>query len=132
MSSSDIYRDLLLRMGHGLPLWKPKPDANLPEAYIKQGISIGDLGLLTDDGGFDYLFNIHADVHDEVNESCTPPSFCPLPLDRRKDISLDEDFHNEGTFIAHNAQVSLNGTLKVGAEVYVASPSLSSPCLSSA
>lgn len=132
MANSVIYRDLFLRLGHGLPLWRPEPDANLPEAYTKQGISIGDLGLLTDDGGFDYLFNIHANAHDPVNSFLgTPASFRPLPLDRLRDVRKNIHFHQEEVPLACNADYSKEGTLKVGAEVaYVASRSLSSPCLS--
>jgi hypothetical protein len=96
MASSDIYRELLLKKQHGLPLWKPDPDANLPEAYTKQGISIGDLGLLTVDGGFDYLCNVHADANDPVNQHLgTPDFFIPLPHNPATDTTRTRLFHPE-------------------------------------
>ncbi|KAF9022897.1 hypothetical protein BDZ89DRAFT_956163, partial [Hymenopellis radicata] len=67
-----VYRRLLSRNGHGYPLWIPDPDENLPEAYRKDGISIGDVGLLTVDGGFDFLFNVHASANDPVNSGGVP------------------------------------------------------------
>ncbi|KAF8890334.1 hypothetical protein CPB85DRAFT_1231169, partial [Mucidula mucida] len=73
-----VYRRLLSRTGHGYPLWIPDPDENLPEAYHKDGINIGDVGLLTEDGGFDFLFNVHASGNAPVNSGAVPPDFYPL------------------------------------------------------
>ncbi|KAF9016264.1 hypothetical protein BDZ89DRAFT_1045891 [Hymenopellis radicata] len=73
-----VYRRLLSRTGHGYPLWIPDPDENLPEAYRKDGINIGDVGLLTEDGGFDFLFNVHASANDPVNSGGVPWDFLPL------------------------------------------------------
>ncbi|KAF8817638.1 hypothetical protein BYT27DRAFT_7074141 [Phlegmacium glaucopus] len=106
MANSVIYRDLLLKQQHGLPLWKPDPNANLPEAYTKEGISVGDVGLLTDDGGFDYLFNIHAEAHDPVNQFLgTPTSFHHLPLDPATNIHKIELFHPKKTCIMRNVSI---------------------------
>ncbi|KAK0433787.1 hypothetical protein EV421DRAFT_1909835 [Armillaria borealis] len=66
----DIYASLLLSKGHGYPLWLPGPPSNLPN-----GTQIGDLGILNDDGGFTYLFNVCKDASDENR---APPGFEPL------------------------------------------------------
>ncbi len=66
----DIYASLLLPKGHGYPLWLPEPPSNLPS-----GTQIGDLGILNDDGGFTYLFNVCKDASDENR---APPGFEPL------------------------------------------------------
>lgn len=123
MASNIIYRDLLMHKRHGLPFWTPEPDANLPEAYRKLGISIGDLGLLTDDGGFDYLFNIHAAADDPVNQHFgTPDYFSPLPLNPDLDIRKIELFHNQESCITNGVSSQQSVTLGVGAEVvYVVS-----------
>ncbi|KAK0217472.1 hypothetical protein EDD85DRAFT_727128, partial [Armillaria nabsnona] len=60
----------LLPKGHGYPLWVPKLPSNLPN-----GTQIGDLGILNDDRGFTYLFNV---CKDTSNENRAPPGFEPL------------------------------------------------------
>ncbi|KAF8172663.1 hypothetical protein BJ912DRAFT_100426 [Pholiota molesta] len=110
MASSAIYRDLLLKHRHGLPLWIPDPDENLEE-HKKQGISIGDLGLLTEDGGFEYLFNIHVDADHSVNKDMViPPSFTPLPLPR----TSKHAYHDQKACITQNARFDIGGTIAAG------------------
>ncbi len=75
-----IYTKLLLRRGHGYPLWIPESDDNLPDVYRNKGVSVGDLGILTDDGGFDFLFNVCAEADDPVNQGHVPPQFQPLRI----------------------------------------------------
>ncbi len=76
----DVYRNLLLRERHGYPLWIPESDYNLPDVYRDKGVSVGDLGILTDDGGFDFLFNVCAEADDPVNCGRVPPQFQPLRI----------------------------------------------------
>ncbi|SJL09903.1 uncharacterized protein ARMOST_13284 [Armillaria ostoyae] len=75
-----IYTKLLLRRGHGYPLWIPESDYNLPDVYRDKGVSVGDLGILTDDGGFDFLFNVCAEADDPVHQGHVPPQFQPLRI----------------------------------------------------
>ncbi|KAK0209500.1 hypothetical protein IW262DRAFT_1236450, partial [Armillaria fumosa] len=77
-----IYIPLMLGLGHGFPLWFPDMDTNLPAAYRVAGTQIGDLGYITDDGGFAYLFNVFASANDAINEGRVPPSFQPLVVPR--------------------------------------------------
>ncbi|PPQ89228.1 hypothetical protein CVT25_001307 [Psilocybe cyanescens] len=100
MSNSIVYPT------NGLPLWKPDPNATLSEVYIKNGISTGDLGIRTDDGGFDYLFNIHADADDPINN--------PLPLDTTKDITVTTFQHPEGAYITRNASFEVRSNIAAG------------------
>ncbi|KAF9025584.1 hypothetical protein BDZ89DRAFT_953712 [Hymenopellis radicata] len=37
----------------------PEPDQSLPIEYRNRGIRVGDVGLMTEDCGFDFLFNVH-------------------------------------------------------------------------
>ncbi|PPQ84962.1 hypothetical protein CVT25_004475 [Psilocybe cyanescens] len=115
MANSSIYRDLLFKHRHGLPLWKPDPNANLLDIYTKKGISIGDLGLLTDDGGFDYLFNVHAGAEDPVNQFLgTPSTFQPLPPITNQDIIKTEFQHPEKACITRNASYEVTGAGNLG------------------
>jgi hypothetical protein len=43
-----------------------------------KGVSIGDVGLITPDGAFDYLFNICLPSDDPVNINRVPENFLPL------------------------------------------------------
>jgi hypothetical protein len=73
MSAADIYARCLLPLKEGYPLYCPElPDrlnvGGYYESYRKKGISIGDIGIITADGDFDYLFNICESRSDsEVN-----------------------------------------------------------------
>jgi hypothetical protein len=57
---ADIYARLLIPVDstRGYPLWLPEPQDRLPEAYRDEGIRIGDVGIVTERGQFDILFNI--------------------------------------------------------------------------
>ncbi|KAK0186369.1 hypothetical protein F5146DRAFT_935840, partial [Armillaria mellea] len=74
----DIYVPLLLPLGHGYPLWLPQPISNLPSDCVRRGTQIGDLGHLSDDGGFRHFFNVCKDATDPVNLDRVPPGFTPL------------------------------------------------------
>jgi hypothetical protein len=82
-SSQETYVKMLLPRCHGYPLWFPEPDNNLPDAYRTQGIRVGDLGYVSDSGGFEYLFNILESADHEINLGRTPGDFEQLspPLD---------------------------------------------------
>ncbi|KAF9069527.1 hypothetical protein BDP27DRAFT_1205087, partial [Rhodocollybia butyracea] len=64
-----IYvRNMLLRR-KGYPLWRPKlSQSTLPEIHQREGPQIGDIGILTEVGGFDYLFNVCHDAGHSLNE----------------------------------------------------------------
>jgi hypothetical protein len=72
---------------HGFPLWIPQPNMILPRSYQRQGVSIGDVGIITLDGGFDFLFNVCLPAGHPSNPDALPEGFAPLelkPTDVRK------------------------------------------------
>ena len=96
---SDIYAKLLLPKKHGYPLWLHDPDPSLPLAYRSIGVRIGDVGTITYDGGFDFLFNICHDANDPVNWLGVPDGFVPLTLED-EDVLRRPEMHDKGTHIS--------------------------------
>ncbi|KAK0211869.1 hypothetical protein IW262DRAFT_1280255 [Armillaria fumosa] len=94
-----IYASLILPKGHGYPLWIPEPRSNHPN-----GTQIGDLGILNDDGGFTYLFNVCKGASDSINENRVPPGFEPLKNIREPRYSELE----VNSVISSSAQVDLS------------------------
>lgn len=75
----EVYLDVMMAKNRGFPLWIPSPNTLLPPEYRCSGVSIGDVGVLTPEGGFDFIFNIFADAGDPVNaNSGLSRSFVPL------------------------------------------------------
>ncbi|KAL0057390.1 hypothetical protein AAF712_015969, partial [Marasmius tenuissimus] len=68
-------------------LWHPEPNASLPNCYKKDGIQIGDVGVITGEGRFDFLFNISRGVDDPINEYGVPYDF-DKPLDLWKSVTV--------------------------------------------
>jgi len=52
------YRLILLKK-LGCPLWYPDLDENLRATYHEHGIPIGDVGIITGAGQFDFNFDVH-------------------------------------------------------------------------
>ncbi|KAF9061731.1 hypothetical protein BDP27DRAFT_1428652 [Rhodocollybia butyracea] len=82
-SDNELYSQLLLPKKRGFPLWDPKPDVHLPDAYRAMGTSIGDVGYLDGDGTFNYLFNVCCLADDEVNVAGVPDGFRRLDVGPR-------------------------------------------------
>ncbi|KIK54097.1 hypothetical protein GYMLUDRAFT_143387, partial [Collybiopsis luxurians FD-317 M1] len=73
-SPSELYSRILLLAKRGYPLWKPKAQGvRLPEAYKREGVRIGDVGILNGFGGFTYLFNIFHSADHAINTGRVPP-----------------------------------------------------------
>ncbi|KAJ7673118.1 hypothetical protein DFH06DRAFT_55381 [Mycena polygramma] len=70
----------MLNQRRGFPLSCPSLSLTLPVAYLRRGVSIGDVGFMFDDGQFDFLFNIYLPAYHPVNngECNVPADFAPL------------------------------------------------------
>ncbi|KAF5324223.1 hypothetical protein D9619_011278 [Psilocybe cf. subviscida] len=87
----DIYVHYLVKKGKGYLLWIPSPNMSLPPVYRKSGVRVGDVGFLTLDGGFSFLFNILHEKTDAINKLMQLPdnfvTFTPNDVDQFKDAN---------------------------------------------
>jgi hypothetical protein len=69
-------------------MFLPEPCSTLPVAYRRQGIAIGDVGIITASGSFDFLFNICLPTDHPINQQGLPEGFSSLspPLQPREII----------------------------------------------
>ncbi|KAF8997780.1 hypothetical protein BDQ17DRAFT_1411343 [Cyathus striatus] len=78
-ASCDVYIEHMFPLKHGYPLWFPEPDSSRSVEYRRKGVSVGDVGVITSDGGFDFLFNIWLEAQDPINPDDLPEDFDSLP-----------------------------------------------------
>ena len=97
---NEIYERLLRRKGRGFALYIPQPNRRLPIAYRRVGIRIGDVGVITPDGGFNFLFNICVPHDDPANPPILPQGFSPLqPALTDVDV-VEFSQYNPGSYLA--------------------------------
>ncbi|KAK2464734.1 hypothetical protein APHAL10511_003152, partial [Amanita phalloides] len=77
-STAERYTRLQLRKRLGYPLYLPEPDCYRPLEYRKKGISVGDVGRVTSDGYFDFLFNACLPAGHPANPSVLPDGYEPI------------------------------------------------------
>ncbi|KAF4604616.1 hypothetical protein EYR40_003390 [Pleurotus pulmonarius] len=92
MADSQIYARQLLMKRHGYPLWIPEPYGHSP-IYRTKGVRIGDVGYVTQDGGFETLFNIRASPSDPINRRGVPNGFQEVHLHAHDVVHLP-NFHH--------------------------------------
>ena len=73
---SNIYREQLTSLYHGLALWKPNPIKG-----IYNHVSIGDVGYISSEGIFVRIFNVTLPWNDKSNRRLAEPGpYDPLTL----------------------------------------------------
>lgn len=98
--NAEIYRRKLPRVaGLGTPLWVPQTSSGHPIPYRAKGVSIGDVGILTHDGAFDFLFNICHPAGHPIQCSQLPENFVPLAL-HEQDVHSRPGFNNDSYLIS--------------------------------
>ncbi|KAJ7837071.1 hypothetical protein B0H14DRAFT_1118410 [Mycena olivaceomarginata] len=100
MSDSALYSRLLFPKGQGYPLFHPQPSDDLPDPARRTGTEIGDVGLITQYGSFDPIFNILRARDDPSNRFGVPVAFEQVPLGS-EDITAHVQFHLPGSDISN-------------------------------
>lgn len=75
----------MLILEAGYPLYMPTPSGGLPTAYLRKGVRIGDVGLVTANGAFDFLFNTCQ--YDDPSDAGVNPSILPDGFEFLKPIT---------------------------------------------
>ncbi|KAF7312745.1 hypothetical protein MIND_00289500 [Mycena indigotica] len=99
-SATEVYHSLVSQK-HGIPLFTPEPNQNLPIEYQQVGVSIGDVGVWRD-GSFEVLFNACSPANHSINQDSNtgngvPNGFEPFGLERRS-VSK-RMYHSPGSII---------------------------------
>jgi hypothetical protein len=81
----------------GYPLWIPEPTK--PRAHQLEGVKIGDVGKITYDGSFNFLFNICLPRDHPINRFA-PPTLEPINFDEDRDVITLPNLHPQGFVIA--------------------------------
>jgi hypothetical protein len=125
MSDSELYSRLLFPKGQGFPLFHPQPSDDLPELARSTGTAIGDIGVVTQDGCFDPIFNILLAGNDSANRFGVPVGFEQVFLGP-DDIRTRWLYHPLGCDISNTTVEKRRLDLEAGMEnnVQVQSPVL--------
>ncbi|KAF7373271.1 Cell division control protein [Mycena sanguinolenta] len=121
MSDTDLYSRLLFIARHGYPLSKPQPYDNFPRP---EGIEIGDVGTVADDGTFIVFFNIR-ERSDPANRNWGVPSPFPGVLLKPGDYIPRTTHFGPGSHVSNsklrngdwdsNIDINSNALIPVGA-----------------
>jgi len=106
----DIYYDHLLLAGRGSPMWIPGPNTMLSKEYRRNGIGIGDVGIIYRLEGFSFLFNIFLKADHPVNGGYVPDDFEPLDIGKvRRDLQKTVSVYGQGHHLASSSLRKISG-----------------------
>jgi len=95
-SVSDLYARILLVKRIGFPLWFPEP-SQYPPGYSRRGVSVGDVGVITFDGHFDFIFNIfNGSSPTRAVNGRAPPPYQSLEFNEPRDVRRTPHAHSTG------------------------------------
>ena len=103
--SNERYERHLSLKGRGFPLWIPQANMELPIPYRAKGVCVGDVGIVTTLGAFDFLFNICRARDDPINPEELPEDFVPIyPPLNQTDVRKYREF-GSGSYLASSSIV---------------------------
>ena len=99
-SPDKIFASSLFASGHGYPLFHPDTMQLDNDLRNTDGISIGDVGFLSVENQFIFLFNIFLPADHPYNKANAPESFLPLNPLQESEICTTADYFPRGYVIA--------------------------------
>ncbi|KAF9031197.1 hypothetical protein BDZ89DRAFT_1064046 [Hymenopellis radicata] len=109
-----IYRGCMLRQGNGVPFFLPEPASSSPLSFSRNGLSIGDVVILTEEGSYNFLFNVHARADHELNFGNVPTDFEPLRIPCGPVVY--DYYYNVGTTVAANDEYTTSFNMEASAD----------------
>ena len=99
-SPDKIFASSLFASGHGYPLFYPDTMQLDDDFRNTRGISIGDVGFLSVENQFLFLFNIFLPADHPYNKDHAPESFLPLNPLQESEICTTAHYFPRGYVIA--------------------------------
>ncbi len=90
-------------------MWIPGPNMMLPKEYRRNGIRIGDVGIIYRCEGFSFLFNIFLPAGHPVNEGRVPDDFEPLGFGQVKKDLEKAIVYGRGHHLASSSLRNVSG-----------------------
>ncbi|KAF8336673.1 hypothetical protein F5887DRAFT_987264 [Amanita rubescens] len=100
---SHVYSLEMMIHGAGYPLYMPTPSRGLSAGYRKKGVRVGDVGIITANGAFDFLFN--ACKHNDPSDAGVNPFILPDGFQLFNAVKRDRDEFDPGICL-HSTHVS--------------------------
>ncbi|KAF7296709.1 F-box domain-containing protein [Mycena chlorophos] len=111
-SNSELYSRLLFSKKLGYALYNPRLSEDHPRSRLAAGVSVGDVGVVKHDGGFDPLFNV---LDPSLNPTNLPEGFKPiatgLTAEQRKNLERQPGYYPPGHRITNRDSRSTNWSL---------------------
>jgi len=90
-------------------MWNPGPNMMLPKEYRRDGVRIGDVGIIYRSEGFSFIFNIFLPADHPVNEGRVPDGFEPLDFVQVKKDLEKRTVYGRGHHLASSSLRNVSG-----------------------
>lgn len=127
MSDSQVYARKLFARKYGYPLYIPEPSSTLPLDFIKRGVSVGDVGIISQDGSFDFAFSLCAPgpggTSDDINCYGVPNGFQQMTIVPDYQMRRVDNRYEKGTEVLSSSikrvNIDVSGGLKENTCVFL-------------